>query len=98
MPASASARIWVSVPAAVTGDIAPASRNGEMTVAWLFSAYTVAAPSMVASKHIGELALIRLVSTVLFATNSSPNTISAMATVSSARSGCVTEPMNGLSL
>jgi hypothetical protein len=42
--------------------------------------------------------LIRLVITALFSTNSSPNTIFAIATESSARSGRVTEPMNGLSL
>ena len=35
--------------------------------------------------------------TVLSRTKSSPNRIRAMATVSSARSGVVTEPMNGLS-
>jgi hypothetical protein len=51
---------------------------------------------MVSSKTIGELALMRLV-TQLFSTKSSPNTILAMAIVSSARSGAVTEPMNGLS-
>ena len=52
---------------------------------------------MVLSHTIGELALMRLVTTVFDWTNSSPNTISASRTVSSARSGCVTEPMNGLS-
>ena len=52
---------------------------------------------MVSSNTIGELALIRLVSTVFWSTKSSPNTIFAIATVSSARSGAVTEPMNGLS-
>ena len=34
-PASTSARIWVSVPATVTGLIAPARMNGVMIVAWL---------------------------------------------------------------
>ena len=38
MPARASARIWVTVPATVTGDMAPASMNGDMTVAWLWRA------------------------------------------------------------
>ncbi len=52
---------------------------------------------MVASKVMGELALIRLVRTVLVSTKSSPKTIFAMATVSSARSGAVTEPMKGMS-
>ena len=33
IPAIASARIWVQVPTTVTGDIAPASMKGEMTVA-----------------------------------------------------------------
>ena len=38
IPASASARICVHVPTMVTGDIAPERMNGEITVAWLFSA------------------------------------------------------------
>tara|TARA_B100001142_G_C13851929_1_gene468611 strand:+ start:334 stop:558 length:225 start_codon:yes stop_codon:yes gene_type:complete len=33
IPAIASARIWVQVPTIVTGDIAPARMNGEITVA-----------------------------------------------------------------
>jgi len=49
MPASASARICVSVPATVTGLMAPDRMNGEITVAWLWRAYTLSAPSMVAS-------------------------------------------------
>ena len=52
---------------------------------------------MVASKVIGELALIRLTETQLVSTTSAPNRIFAISTVSAARSGCVTEPMNGLS-
>jgi hypothetical protein len=52
---------------------------------------------MVESNTSGELALIRLISTQLESTKSSPNTILAMVTESSARSGAVTEPMNGLS-
>ena len=58
---------------------------------------------MVESNVIGELALIRLTSTVLGrplagSMKSAPNRIFAISTVSAARSGCVTEPMNGLSL
>jgi hypothetical protein len=52
---------------------------------------------MVPSQTIGELALMRLVMTVFLATKSAPNRIFAISTVSSARSGAVTEPMNGLS-
>ncbi len=52
---------------------------------------------MVPSKTSGELALMRLISTQFWSTNSSPNTIFAMLTESSARSGAVTEPMKGLS-
>ena len=52
---------------------------------------------MVESHTSGELALIRLVQTVFFATKSTPKRISHILTVSSARSGLVTEPMNGLS-
>ena len=56
-----------------------------------------------ASKVIGELALIRLMITVFGlpvagSMYSSPNRIFAISTESCARSGCVTEPMNGLSL
>ncbi len=38
IPPSASARVWVAVPATVTGDIAPARMNGVTSVAWLASA------------------------------------------------------------
>ena len=57
----------------------------------------MSAPSMVESKTMGELALIRLIITVFCSTKSSPNASLAMATLSSARSGAVTEPMKGLS-
>ena len=45
----------------------------------------------------GEFALIRLRITGWSSRYSAPNTIRAISTVSCARSGCVTEPMNGLS-
>ena len=35
MPASASARVWVAVPATVTGAIAPARMNGVTRQPWL---------------------------------------------------------------
>ena len=53
---------------------------------------------MVPSHTIGELALMRLTSTVLCSTKSSPKTRFIIATLSAARSGAVTEPMSGLSL
>ena len=49
MPASASASVCAAVPATVTGDIAPDRMNGVMMVAWFARAYTLSAPSMVAS-------------------------------------------------
>ena len=52
---------------------------------------------MVPSQTIGELALMRLVMTVFSLTKSAPKAIFAISTVSCARSGWVTEPMNGLS-
>ena len=52
---------------------------------------------MVASHTMGELALIRLVMTVFSLTKSAPKAIFARSTVSWARSGWVTDPMNGLS-
>src|SRR5262249_35745670 len=103
MPDNASASVWAAVPATVTGDIAPARMNGVMIVAWFARAYTLAAPTIVPSHTIGELALIRLMITVFGlpvagSTYWSPNRIFAISTESCARSGCVTEPMNGLSL
>ncbi len=52
---------------------------------------------MTPSNVIGELMLIRLVITVFACTNSCPKRIPAMSTLSCARPGSVTEPMNGLS-
>ncbi len=52
---------------------------------------------MVASHTSGELALMRLKTTVWSSRKSRPNTMRAISTVSRARSGRVTEPMNGLS-
>ncbi len=52
---------------------------------------------MVSSQVIGEFALIRDTKTQLFSTNDSPNNKRAIATVSSALDGAVTEPINGLS-
>ena len=58
---------------------------------------------MVASKVIGEFALMRLISTVFGrpvsgSVKSWPKAIFAISTLSAARSGCVTEPMKALSL
>src|SRR5581483_7974752 len=64
MPARASARVCATVPATVTGDMAPARMKGVTIVAWLFRAYVLSAPSIVASNVIGELALIRLMTKV----------------------------------
>jgi hypothetical protein len=52
---------------------------------------------MVESKTSGELALMRLTVTQFWSTKSSPKTSFAILTLSSARSGAVTEPMKGLS-
>ena len=78
--------------------MAPARMKGLIMVAWLDRAYVSAAPSMVASQDMGEEALMRLVITVFWRTNSSPNTNPARSTESWALSAAVTEPMNGLSL
>ena len=79
------------------GVFAPASTNGAMITAWLARAYTLSAPSMVSSHTSGELQLTSEIITVFASTNASPNTSLAMRTASSARSGAVTGPMNGLS-
>ncbi len=77
--------------------MAPARMNGEMIAAWLARAYSVAAPSIVASHRSGDEALISEVITVRSA-RSPPKAIRASSTESTARSAAVTEPMNGLSL
>ena len=46
MPASASATCCASVEATETGDIAPISRNGVITIAWFAFAYACSASSM----------------------------------------------------
>ena len=97
IPASDSASVCAQVPATVDGLIAPARMNGVIITAWFASAYALAAPSIVASQTSGEFALIRLKIAVCSSRTSAPNTIRAISTVSRARSGCVTEPMNGLS-
>src|SRR6185437_10605589 len=103
MPANASASVCATVPATVTGDIAPARMNGVTMVAWLARAYVFNAPSIVASQVIGELALIRLMTQVFgFPVAGSrywsPKRMRDISTVSAARSAWVTEPMYGLSL
>ena len=54
IPERASASDWAARPATVTGDMAPARMNGDMMHAWFARAYSVAAPSMVASQRSGE--------------------------------------------
>ena len=46
IPASASAICCTSVAGSDTGDIAPISRNGVITTAWLAFTYSNIAPSM----------------------------------------------------
>jgi len=65
---------------------------------WTTAPRETSAPSMVPSQTIGELALIRLMMQVWLSRKSAPNNSFAISTVSAARSGWVTEPMNGLSL
>ena len=86
------------MPATVTGLIAPDRMKGETMQACPAWAYTSSAPSIVPSSTIGELQLIRLVRTQFSSTKLSPIAILAISTVSRARSGAVTLPMNGLSL
>ena len=46
MPANASAICWTSVAGSDTGDMAPMSRNGVITTAWLAFTYSNMAPSI----------------------------------------------------
>ena len=92
MPERASARDWAARPATVTGDIAPARMNGDMMQAWLARAYSVAAPSMVASHRNSDDALMSEVITVR-SWRSPPNAMRLSSIESAARSAAVTEPM-----
>src|SRR2546430_15358428 len=56
IPASASARGWAQTPAAVTGDIAPARRDGRINVGRLFPGSTRAARSILGSQSSAEFA------------------------------------------
>ena len=58
MPDSASASCWTSAAGMDTGDIAPISRNGVSTTAWLAAQYSNWASSMRSSQRSGELQLI----------------------------------------
>ena len=97
IPDRASASDWAARPATVTGDMAPARMNGDMMQAWLARAYSVAAPSIVASQRSGDEALMSEVITVR-SWRSPPKAIRLSSIESAARSAAVTEPMYGLSL
>ena len=98
MPPSASARVWAHTAAAVTGDIAPARTNGVTSTAWFAAAYTRSAPSIVRVPHQRAVRVDQAGDHRVVSRYASPNRMRAIVTVSRARSGCVTEPMNGLSL
>ena len=99
MPDSASAICWTSVAGIETGDIAPMSRNGVMTTAWLARLYSTIALSMRSSQRSGELQLISEIETGVRSSESAPpNTISPIRIVSSAFAPEMTEPMYGLSV
>src|SRR6185295_1842626 len=98
MPASASASVCVADAATVTGAIAPPRMNGVMSMIWFASAYALAEPSMLKSQDIGEFALARPMITCSRSRVSAPNRTLTMSTESWARLGCVTEPMNALSV
>jgi hypothetical protein len=81
-----------------TGDIAPMSRNGVTTTAWLARLYSTIALSMRSSQRSGELQLIsEMDAGVRPIATREPNRISPMRIVSSAFGPEITDPMYGLS-
>ena len=78
-----------------TGDIAPMSRNGVITTAWLARLYSTIAESIRSSQRSGELQLISEIETG--ESGRPPKRISPIAIVSSAFGPEITEPMYGLS-
>jgi hypothetical protein len=98
IPDSASAICWTSVAGIETGDIAPISRNGVITTAWLARLYSTMALSMRSSQRSGELQLISEMDTgARCSASGPPKRISPMAIVSRALGPEITEPMYGLS-
>ena len=95
MPDSASAICCTSVAGIETGDIAPISRKGVITTAWLARLYSTIAESIRSSQRSGELQLISEIETG--DGGRPPKRISPIATVSSAFGPEMTEPMYGLS-
>ena len=72
--------------------------KGTTTGAWFAAAYVFNAPVIVASHTSGELTLTLPMITQLLSTTSAPKAMRAISIESAARDGCVTEPMNALSL
>jgi hypothetical protein len=64
-------------------------QNGETTTAWLFLEKAFIPPHIVESQTIGELALMRLVITLLLSKKSRPTEFLATPTVFFPRFGCV---------
>src|SRR5215216_7829966 len=96
IPDSASAICCTSVAGIDTGDIAPISRNGVVTTAWLARLYSSIALSIRSSQRSGELQLISEIETGAGG-GRPPNAISPIAIVSRAFSAEITDPMYGLS-
>ncbi len=98
MPDSASAICCTSVAGIETGDMAPMSRNGVITTAWLARLYSTIAESIRSSHRSGELQLISEIETgERCSASAPPKTISPILIVSTALGPEITEPMYGLS-
>ncbi len=94
MPARASAICWASVAGIETGDIAPISRNGVSSSAWLAFAYSKSESSMRPSQRSGELQLTsEIIAGVRSIDSRLPNRISVMRIVSTAFGPDTTLPM-----
>ena len=93
-PVSASAICWVSDAGMVIGDMAPISRNGVSTTAWLAAEYSNRASSMRPSHRSGELQLmIETVAGVFSIASRPPKRMSVIARVSRAFTLDTTLPM-----
>jgi hypothetical protein len=94
IPESASASCWARAAGIVTGDIAPMSRNGVSTTAWLARLYSNWASSMRSSQRSGELQLMsEIVAGVFSIVSRPPKRISVILIVSRAFGPETTLPM-----
>ncbi len=98
-PLRASATWIASAPATLTGEVAPASRNGVITVGWFSPAVFTSASAIRVSQIRGEFGLmITIVTAASLAASSPPWAIRAIAIASRDFGPLVPYAVKGLSL